>query len=1288
MDGLVRGAFGQLVPIGTLYNANTDSFLDASILHDGLPLDAIVPKRGTKTETTCNSNGKYRSRLEPLGVSHDTAASILCGLIKPRGSSDYLQEAIDSGHSLHGACHHTFTAMTEALNPNKINVKEHIDFIPLQTLDSTHVVTGIDWGMRNTLTIEHELSEDCNRSEVERAFLRDLSQLEIITQFLEGDTDFYSFGVTRLELPYTMRLYTDSHKEGLNMDSLITMHSFARRHLADRHKTNNGKGWPLSYTLVPIDRLHKLVSGFERITITPIPLPIQDFGKFMGLFDEFTCCKKRLDNQRKGLMKKRPLNGDKLTETINGSIDLLDLWKIRVQQMLARVVVGIRQGIVDPGHLHGLYTVVEAEAESPRNISTMVGQETAKVLLVNKAIAAGAIYIGQGESPLDKIKTPRHDNPGCYAFLFNDRSIQQKIAWGHQCDSLMRLLVRPNQDKPVYVVDCDAPSCLLQLEEARVVRYQRGHELINELGWEPRVAPAEGFNRSTQGGLNVEGSEQKHFVPENSFTRPSVVYTDTDDAQDAEDAQELDPCLARYIPGSLDTTDTLKAVDRRFVKIPCPGRHCDPKIPREWVCSRCLAPLEFGMTDDLIYCDCGHCLYSAFDFKCNGKHHGPGFDRYSSRQLLTMLRSLKSDSLNILILGETGVGKSTFINGFVNYLTYNSLDEAKAAKDLTSLISCSFSTQVMNRGGNPSQEIQERIIRVPVGSKDDEADGVDGRSATQRTTVHAITVGTTTYRLIDTPGMGDTRGAKHDKANMADMIQTLSSYEVLHGILILLKSNSSRLKVMFKFCIKELLTHLHRSAVSNLVFGFTNTRAANYTVGDAYGPLKKLLEEHADLGLALNMSTMYCFDSESFRYLAAYKRGVQLPDEDVMRKSWDYSKGETQRLVDYFRTRPPHNVNSTLSMNGARQQVSQLMKPISEILRRLSYNVDKLNQSVNDLSDVRLKGEDLVAKLHPIVIQFNSKQLAQPQTVCTARECCEFKAGGKGDKEVIRVYKTHCHPACRLSNVQQDVLADPGLIKCRAFKGNKNCKVCGHHWRQHMHVLYELEETKVKVKDKKIEGMLKSNTNDVTVRQRAITHAQKLIGEYQDELDQLRKARAQLVVFLMKNAMTPINDATVEYLDLLIQDEKTKIESGRQLGLPVDKNKETLEALRRDRKAHLDLVNDLKQDMIHPTDQPLTEKGIEDLIKTLYGLKHFGKTLKGLRDTITSSHKATLRERSYRVSRPTGKRQFSRGGFGNETIDRGRGVEPRVVQRSKQSSRRRRGQSGGLGGWFANLSRR
>ena len=63
---------------------------------------------------------------------------------------------------------------------------------------------------------------------------------------------------------------------------------------------------------------------------------------------------------------------------------------------------------------------------------------------------------------------------------------------------------------------------------------------------------------------------------------------------------------------------------------------------------------------------------------------------------------------------------------------------------------------------------------------------------------------------------------------MENILHAINKYDHLHGILILLKPNSARLTVIFRFVIQELLTHLHRDAAKNIVFGFTNTRSTNY----------------------------------------------------------------------------------------------------------------------------------------------------------------------------------------------------------------------------------------------------------------------------------------------------------------------------------------------------------------------------------------------------------------------------------------------------------------------------
>ena len=96
--------------------------------------------------------------------------------------------------------------------------------------------------------------------------------------------------------------------------------------------------------------------------------------------------------------------------------------------------------------------------------------------------------------------------------------------------------------------------------------------------------------------------------------------------------------------------------------------------------------------------------------------------------------------------------------------------------------------------------------------------------------------------MIDTPGIGDTRGYDYDKANCAKIIDFIRDYEI-HGIFILVKPNSARLTLTFKFCVEELLVHLPVGAKENIVFCFTNARSTHYRPGDSYTALKELPDQ-------------------------------------------------------------------------------------------------------------------------------------------------------------------------------------------------------------------------------------------------------------------------------------------------------------------------------------------------------------------------------------------------------------------------------------------------------------
>src|SRR5690554_5813540 len=240
--------------------------------------------------------------------------------------------------------------------------------------------------------------------------------------------------------------------------------------------------------------------------------------------------------------------------------------------------------------------------------------------------------------------------------------------------------------------------------------------------------------------------------------------------------------------------------------------------------------------------------------------------------------------------------------------------------------------------------------------------GVSGQSVTQQTIVHSVQMGDTIVRLFDTPGIGDIRGVDVDKSNMADILATLTHYDRLHGIVILLKPNNARLNALFTFSLGELLTHLHRDAARNLVFGFTNTRGSNYQPGDTFDPLKECLRmfnQSQGSNLGLFHDNVYCFDSESFRYLAAYHRGVDMGHRDDYVQSWETSTKESQRLLEYFKTRQPHMIKETTNLNDTRHMLTTLTGPMSEIMGMIAETVTLVERNIKLVDSGKIKQLEL-----------------------------------------------------------------------------------------------------------------------------------------------------------------------------------------------------------------------------------------------------------------------------------------------------------------------------------------
>jgi len=210
------------------------------------------------------------------------------------------------------------------------------------------------------------------------------------------------------------------------------------------------------------------------------------------------------------------------------------------------------------------------------------------------------------------------------------------------------------------------------------------------------------------------------------------------------------------------------------------------------------------------------------------------------------------------------VGKSTFINAIVNYMSYENMCEASL--DPICLIPVHFTIS--------DQETFE-LKNVTLGVQDDQNENISDttKSGTQYPRCYKFAVGSIVLNIIDTPGIADTEGIDRDNTNMRNLLDFISNYREINAICVLLKPNNARVDVVFKYCLLQLFSHLNKSAADNILFLFTNARSTNYAPGET-GPvlrnfLDKLRNEPPNVDIKYSKDTIYCFDNEAFRYLVA-----------------------------------------------------------------------------------------------------------------------------------------------------------------------------------------------------------------------------------------------------------------------------------------------------------------------------------------------------------------------------------------------------------------------------------
>lgn len=845
-------------------------------------------------------------------------------------------------------------------------------------------------------------------------------------------------------------------------------------------KVNNGKGIPLMFHLVPIHevaRLFNILRGADVVLNRLNHGHIEDVIETLdGLIQNTQECTEYEAFVRAHLFCIPKAHHKAALKHLGAAKSLQRDFQEKVREALK----SIRFEEGDVGQLQAILAEYEEDKPDEDDHHTIVREYKEKSRFADETKEKGAEYIGLGDERLQNtIVSATYED--VYVFHFSEE-MRRTPTWIENWGKLFDLLHNKAPQECVIIVDCDVGTTKAKKELAKpyIEQWRDGKCIIPD-------------------------------VVEDLKALAKECLIKCEDGTRADRTREKNP------PSS-----------KRLVRFSCPGINCfEETRKRKWICPRCRTHVYYGFADDDFYCKCSRYPYSLATFKCSNDVHGREWTRPNTAKLWGHLRSLEvSREYNILLLGATGVGKSTFINAFRNYLEFDSLDDAINDPEPTRYAVPSYLDieEEMKADGHsdPSQ------FSFSVGDQcDSEQFSKTGQSSTRLSKIYSFAIDDLVIRLIDTPGIGDTEGLARDKTNIRNILATLESIDRLSGILFLLTPNQPRDTNAFSYYMSELIRHLHIDASKNILFGFTNSAPEDFRLGSTKAPLDAVLSRLKLEGIR-NDDTQFFFDSGAYNFIAKNKEHPtkRFSNRQKFEVMWQKSSEAVYRLVERVEDLPVHEVRKTLCFNRTRDFLEALPMPLTAFTTSMKATQDDVKDFQTKLANFDGEDKDLAQKLSKLKIQItytDSEKLPHSRVVCGHKDCDGWTA---------------CHDNC-------NVEAPPGVKDvanigvCRAFRKYLvahygSCKRCNHAASEHMKLTHRMVDKKRPLDDEEIHKCQTERSAKLDARESLRQEeelAARLLVQLHAEEQQISAAQVLVGTYLSAFALAAYEDVLIKYLD-------------------------------------------------------------------------------------------------------------------------------------------------------------